>query len=69
MGELLHVAQRTCDEDQVASTEDAREVAEDPIVEVAMIKPDIASGKEHTNEEDQEYLADQDQIFKDLEKA
>ena len=45
MGELLHAAQRKCDELGAASAEDTREATEDPMVEAIMTKANIASGK------------------------
>ena len=65
----MTAAQKKCDESEAVSAKDAREVAEDLIVEVEVTKAEIVSGKEQVDEEVQEYFVDQDQIFKDLEKA
>ena len=51
VGELLHAAQRKCDEPKAVPFEDTREVAEDLMVETEMTKTDIASGKEQVDEE------------------
>ena len=69
VGELLTVAQLKCEESKVASIEEAREEAEDPMVEVEKKKEEIASGKKPADEEVQAYFDDQAQFFKDLERA
>ena len=63
VGELLTAAL------QEASTNEAREEAEDPVVEAEKKKQDIASGKKPADEEVQKYFDAQDQHLKDLEKA
>ena len=51
VGELLHAAQRKCDEPEAASAKEAREVVDDPMVEAALRNEDIASRKKPSDEE------------------
>ena len=69
VGELLTAAHLKCEESQAASAEEAREEAEDPMVEAHKKKQEIAYEKKHADEEVQKYFDAQDQLVKDLEKA
>ena len=51
VGELLTAAHLKCEESEAVSAEEAREEAENPMVEAEKKKEEIASGKKPADEE------------------